>query len=431
VYDVIIRDATIVQSGRRLVADVAVQDGRIAYVGGQPGGPGREEINAIGRFLIPGIIDSDVSLETPSGADAALWARETSAVAVRGVTTILHRPGRPLDRAGWDALIDASKASHVTVGWWATADLGSVEAAQERVDLGQAVGLSFRAGPGHAGLEQLAEVHAGGSSLLGLQAEDPAVVASNRSRWKGHPSPLHNDIHSPEASLAAARVILELARARPDRRLHVHQLSTSAELTLFDPYRDEIPLSVGVTPTHLFLSTDTVDQQGGLYKVDPALRPELDRRALWNAVKRGRIDTCASGHLPLRKADKAGPYSDSPSGLPSGEVLPSLMLGAVKNARLSMERMVEMCCEAPARLFGLSSKGRIAVGADADLLLFGEGETSRLAERDLLGSAGWSPFAGREVGSPPLAVLVAGRIVARSGRLLDGVRPLAATSRAG
>lgn len=424
-YDVIIRDATIVQSGRRLVADVAVQDGRIAYVGTQPGGPGREEINAIGRFLIPGIIDSEVCLESPAGGDAALWARETSAVAVRGVTTILHRPARPLDPAGWTSLQQAARSSLVTVGWWATADLDSASAAQERVDQGQAVGVSFRVGEGHASLDQLAQLHALGSCLLGLQAEDPAVVATNRARWKGHPSPLHNDIHSPEASLSAARVILQLARARPDRRLHIHQVSTSAELTLFDPYRDEIPLTFGVTPTHLFLSTDTVDQQGGLHKVDPALRPEMDRRALWNAVKRGRIDICASGHFPLRKSDKAGPYADSPSGLPSGEVLPSLMLGAVKNARLSMERMVEMCCEAPARLFGLPDKGRIAVGADADMLLFSEGETARLNERDLLGSAGWSPFAGREVGSPPLAVLVGGRIVARSGRLLDGVMPSA------
>lgn len=419
VYDVIIRDATIVRAGRRLVADVAVEDGRVAYVGGQPGGPGREEINAIGRFLIPGLIDSDLCLEGPQGVEPARWATETTAAAVRGVTTVLHRPLRPVDDAGWEQLRTAAGSSFTSVAFWATSDRATAERAQERVALGQAVGISLRVGEGFASLDDLVEVHAMGDSLLGIQAEDPAVVASSRARWKGHPSPVHNDIHPPEAALSAARVILGLAKARPTRRMHVHQVSTSAELGCYDPFRDEIPLTLGVTPTHLYLSTDTVDQQGGLLLVDPPIRPELDRRALWNAVKRGRVDTCASGHRPLRRADKAGGYAASPAGLPAGEVLPSLMFGAVKNARLSLERMVEICCESPARILGLTGKGRIEVGADADLLLFSEGETARLSEGDLLGSAGWSPFAGREVGSPPLAVLVNGRIVARAGRLMD------------
>ena len=423
-YDLIIRDATIVHSGGRLVADVAVEDGCVAFVGSNPAGKARQEVSAIGRFLIPGCIDADVRIARPGADPAALWASETRAAAVRGVTTFIHRADHPTDDRALDAVLAAAAgASILSYGVWAVAGADDAAAAA-RVAEGGAVGLSVTVTDGGLDLDRLAALHADTQGLLGVQAEDAETVQRMRQKWKAVPAPLHNDVHPPKAALAAAKELLRLVRASP-RPVHIHQLSTAGELNLYDPFHDDVPLTAGVTPQHLFLSTDTTDQRGGLLKTDPPIRPELDRRALWAAIKRNRVEVFSSGHVPLSRQDKAGDYWEGLAGLPGAETMLPLLLGAVKNGRLGLEKLVEMCCEAPARIFGLQGKGRIEVGADADLLLFSEGETTRLKESDIHSAAGWSPYVGREIGVAPQLVVIGGRIVAQDGTLQDELVPAA------
>ena len=91
---------------------------------------------------------------------------------------------------------------------------------------------------------------------------------------------------------------------------------------------------------------------------------------------------------------------------------------AVRYGRLSLELLVNLCSESPARIFGLESKGVVAKGADADLVLFSEGEVTRVGESDLMSGAGWSPYVHREAAPKPDLVMVGGRIVARRGKLV-------------
>ena len=97
-----------------------------------------------------------------------------------------------------------------------------------------------------------------------------------------------------------------------------------------------------------------------------------------------------------------------------------LILGALKNGRLGLELMVSMCAETPARIFNLEGKGRIEEGADADLIMFREGVTTKLTKDMVTAHCGWSPFVGREVGVPPDFVMVNGHISARHGVVVEG-----------
>ena len=196
------------------------------------------------------------------------------------------------------------------------------------------------------------------------------------------------------------------------RAIHLVHLSTAAELNLIDPVHGTLPVTAGCTPHHLFLSTEEAD--GVQVRTTPPVRPEHDRRTLWTAVKRGRLDCIASDHHP-------GPRSDSASegdGVPGSELLFPLMLSAVRYGRLSLELLVNLCSESPARIFGLESKGSVAKGKDADLILFSEGEVTRVGEGDLMSGAGWSPYVHREAAPKPDLVMVGGRIVSRRGKLV-------------
>lgn len=385
-YDLILRDATIVTPRGREVADVAIQDGRIKYVGPRP--PKRrtrDEISAIGRFLMPGVIDTAVQFE-PNG-DPTLWERESRAAVTGGVTTVLALPGGDapvVDAASARSRIERLRSSSwVNFGLWAEARSDNASPLSEAAREGLIQGVLAVLDPDHDLPVSKVQAHLDTPGVLGVQLE----------RILGRT----DDI---EALITAGR--------ERDRNLHVVHLSTAEELQYLDPVRGETILTAGVTPHHLFLSDD---EDASEVRTRPPVRPEHDRRTLWSAVKRGRLDCLASDHHPFA-VDAADP------GVPGSELLFPLLLSAVRYGRLNLELLVSLCAESPAKIFGLERKGQVRKGFDADLVLFSEGEVDRVRSKRLLSTAGWSPYDTREVAPKPDLVIVNGQVVAKRGELV-------------
>ncbi len=388
-YDLIIRDATIVSSTGRVVADVAIRNGKIAYVGPRPPRPGREEISAIGKFLMPGVIDTAVQFDPNS--DSSIWERESRAAVTGGITTVIQLPhgDHPVvdrDSAARRAAL-AEGQSWVNWGLWATAS------SERMADLDTATREGLIVG-------SLAYVRR--NDNLSVRIDDLQSVLDLQGVLGVQLEPREDGADDAEAILAVAR--------DNDRPIHLVHLSTAGELNMLDPVRGDLPVTAGVTPHHLFLSAD--DEDCVQVQTRPPVRPEHDRRTLWTAVKRGRLDCVASDHHAA---------SQDQSGVPGAELLFPLMLSAVRYGRLSLELLVSLCSESPARIFGLTGKGRIEKGADADLVLFSEGEITRVGSDDLVSGAGWSPYVDREAAPKPDLVIVNGVIAARNGQLVgDG-----------
>ena len=385
-FELIIRDATIVSAAGRQVADVAIRDGRIAYVGPRPPRGGHREISAIGKFLMPGVIDTAVQFD-PSG-DGEVWAQESAAALTGGVTTVVALPDgtRPItDQAtAQERYAVASRASWCDFALWATARSGNRTELLAACEQGIVVGV-----------------------LACLGCDSDGIEISDLPDWLGIPGVLGVQVVSDESG-ATSRDLLEAVREH-DRPIHLVHLSTSSELDLVDPVRGDLPITAGATPHHLFLSSD--DEDLGDVRTRPPLRPEHDRRTLWTAIKRGRLDCVASDHHPAPRCEQAG--------VPGSELLLPLMMSAVKHGKLSLEMLVSMCSEAPARIFGLPHKGVVKKGADADLVLFSESEVARVAPAMLRSGAGWSPFVEREAGPKPDFVFMGGQVVAEGGELVQ------------
>ena len=385
-YDLIIRDATIVSSNGRKVVDVAISKGKIAYVGPRPPRRATEEIQAIGKFLMPGVVDTAVQFD-PNG-DPTIWERESRAAVTGGVTTVLSLPG------GCKPVVDYQSAkrraahaggrSWCNFGLWGAAHNGNAPEIARATSHGLLVGtLAYFDSTGGIGIHP-SELRGflDGSATVGVQLD----VA--------------------QETIEESDAVLQAARAHHSS-IHLVHLSTAVELDLIDPVRGDLPVTAGVTPHHLFLSTDDVDRPVNTH---PPVRAEQDRRTLWTAVKRGRLDCVASDHHPSASVDD--------NGVPGSELLFPLMLSAVKYGRLSLELLVSLCSESPARIFGLTNKGRINKGADADLVLFSEGEVTRVQSHGLMSGAGWSPYVDREAAPKPDVVIVNGQIAARMGELV-------------
>jgi dihydroorotase len=424
VYDLIVEDATVVSSAGRAVADVCVEGGRIVYVGPRPAGPGRKRTSAIGKFLVPGIIDTHVHFRDPGHPAKEDWGSGTRAAASGGVTTVCDMPNTSpptLTRADWEQkrAIAAANA-RVNFGLWVGAAAGNIDEINALMDSGDACGIKVFMGSSTGPLlvddATLVRLFERTRGLLGVHAEDEALLNTMRERFAGNPNPEHNEVRPPAAAAAAVRRLVDLSRSH-QRAVHICHVSTSAELAILEDIRGIVPITTEATPHHLWLSTESA--QGTFTKCNPPIRDEVDRRALWTAVRRGRIDTIGSDHAPHTREEKLRPYWEAPSGIPGVETTFSLLVAAIKQGRLTIERMVQLCAETPARVFGIKRKGWIKAGYDADFALFTEDELVKLAATDLLTRVGWSPFVGQRIGARPEQVYVGGRLVAQRGRIVD------------
>ena len=424
VYDVIIEDGTVVSASGRRVADVAIEGGIITYVGPRPAGGARRRISAAGRYVLPGFIDTHVHFRDPGHPHKEDWESGSRAAVIGGTTTVCDMPNTSpptITVAAWeDKAAGAAARSRANYGIWFGGAAGHVDDARRMADEGAACGIKVFMGASTGPLlvddATLGEIFARTDALLGVHAESEAVLELQRAAWSGRTPPTHHDARPAEAAVEAVRRLIELCRARP-RPVHVCHVSTAAELAELEAVRGHLPITLEVSPHHLWL--DNTMPLGNLGKVNPPLRPPADRVALWQALNSGVLDTIGSDHAPHTLAEKGLPYEQAPAGLPGVEMVFSLLAGAVREGRLSVERMVSLCAEAPARLFGFTSKGRVAEGADADLLIYAPSDLLALSAAQVLSRVGWSPFVGVQAHPFPDDVLVGGRVVAGGGRMVD------------
>jgi dihydroorotase len=396
-YDLIIRDATLVSSKGRAVADVAIEDGRIAYVGPKPPLPAEEEISGIGKFLMPGVIDTAVQFD-PDG-NPQTWEIESSAAVTGGITTVISLPGG--DEPVTSLNSARNRAQRAAGRSWCNYVLWAAARQDNAADITEATTHGYIVGALANLYEAPHEQSLHANDLYNFR-NCPGVLGIQIGGGIDVDEPYKVDTEQMEHLLRTL--------GAQGTKLHIVHLSTAAELQMLDPMRGSMPVTAGVTPHHLYLSAEEETP----FRTQPPVRKEHDRRTLWSAVKRGRLDCIASDHHPNKHAREMG--------VPGSELLFPLMLSAVQHGRLSIELLVALCSERPADIFGLGQKGRIAVGADADLILFAEGELAAISGQTLISQAGWTPYERREAAPKPEYVIVNGKIVACDG-LLVGQAP--------
>jgi len=173
-----------------------------------------------------------------------------------------------------------------------------------------------------------------------------------------------------------------------------------------------------VTPQHLTLeAADAYARLGTCAQMNPPLRDAAHQERLWWGLKQGVVDVLGSDHAPHTLEEKGSSYPASPSGMPGVQTLVPIMLDHVNAGRLTLERFVDLTSAGPQRLFGIASKGRIAVGYDADLTIVDLSAEREIDDAWIASKCGWTPFAGRLVKGWPVGTVVRGRLAMWEGEL--------------
>jgi dihydroorotase len=185
---------------------------------------------------------------------------------------------------------------------------------------------------------------------------------------------------------------------------------------------DEIPLlaaakefaTAETTPQHLTLSAPECYERLGTYaQMNPPIRDESHRLALWDAVRQGVIDVIGSDHAPHTREEKDKEYPNTPSGMPGVQTLATILLDHVNKGNLTLERFVDLTSAGAQRIFGIAGKGRIAQGYDADFTIVDLSLTREITNSWIASRCGWTPFDGMKTKGWPVATILRGRAVMR------------------
>ena len=186
--------------------------------------------------------------------------------------------------------------------------------------------------------------------------EQKGTTVQDHPHWRDHLT-----------AIQATQRILKLAR-KTQRLIHVLHITTAEEMQILAQHKDVA--TVEVTPQHLTLhAPDCYERLGSFAQMNPPIRANSHQEALWRAVRDGTVTVIGSDHAPHTKEEKARPYPNSPSGMPGVQTTLPLMLNHVNQGRLSIQRLVELLCHAPARIYGMVGKGWMSPGFDGDLTL--------------------------------------------------------------
>ena len=436
----LIAGGTVVLPGGPVRADVAVRDGVISAVG-EPGTLTADEVvDARDHVVLPGAIDVHVHFRQPGFESKEDFGTGSAAAACGGVTTVCdmpntHPPVTTAERFRAKREL-VSGTSHVDFALWAGGtDLQELPA---MAALG-AVGVKVY-------MNRSRRVDDPYAAELSMPDDDTLRAVFQSSGALGRPVAVHVADHEQEArvraelravSISDARLVCRSYRSAGvldglDRvlaaamdtgcRVHIAHASlapVSAIDAIAAARRSGARVTAECSPPAL-LENDL--DRLGVRGVPFAFPPE-DAAYYWTALADGRIDLVATDHAPHSSSDKDLGRHDvwaAPPGYPGVETSLPLMVDAVLGGRLSWQRLTELMSAAPARLCGLRTKGAIAPGADADLVVVDPRATTTVDAERLHSKAGWSPYDGRRLAGALVATYLRGRPVAQDGELVPG-----------
>jgi dihydroorotase len=424
-YDVLIKGGTVVNHDGVGQRDIGVIGGRIAAIGRLDAAAAAELVDASDLHVLPGVIDTQVHFREPGLEQKEDLETGSRAAVVGGVTAVFEMPNtKPLTTSP-DTLSDKiERARHrmfCDFAFYVGGTRENVDDIPTLENLQGSAGIKVFMGASTGDLlvedePSLDRIIARIRRRAAFHSEDEARLRE-RAGLRRHGDPSSHPVWRDEiAAMIATERLVRLAETHR-KRIHVLHVSTAEEIEFLGRHKEWA--SVEVTPHHLTLvAPDCYERLGTFAQMNPPVRDERHRAAIWAGIASGVVDVLGSDHAPHTREEKEHAYPESHSGMTGVQTLVPIMLDHVNAGRLSLTRFVDLTSHGPARLFGLRGKGRLAVGFDADLTVVDMKRTETITHNWIQSRSRWTPYDGVQVKGWPVGTFIRGRCVAWNGEIL-------------
>lgn len=423
----LIKNISIVNEGKTVIADLLIKNGRIEKIGTGLRQPSAVlEINGEGKFLLPGVIDDQVHFREPGLTHKATIYTEARAAVAGGITSFMEMPNT-LPPAFTQELLEqkyaiAARSSLANYSFYmGTSNENADEALKTNEKREEVCGIKIFMGSSTGNLLVdnylvLDRLFRESGVLIATHCEDEKIIRQNLERLKAQNRVLqpsdHPLIRDEEACFESSLTAIQFAK-KYGSRLHVFHLSTEKEMQLFSNLLplEEKRITAEVCVHHLHFSSEDYATLGNRIKCNPAIKAPHNREALWKALLDDRLDLIATDHAPHTLAEKEGPYEKAHAGLPLVQHALPLMLHYVREGKISLEKLVEKMSHAVATCFRIRERGFIREGYFADLVIADLQQPWTVSKANILYKCGWSPLEGFRFPSSVTHTFVNGHLV--------------------
>ena len=424
-FDLVLKGGTVVNQDGVGVRDIAIKSGRIAAIGNIDPSRAGEAVDATGLHVLPGVIDTQVHFREPGLEHKETLETGSRSAVLGGVTAVFEMPNtKPLTTTAAalaDKVARARNRMFCDFAFYVGGTRENIADIPVLESLEGSAGIKVFMGSSTGDL--LVDDEVSLDRIIGSIRRRAAFHSEDEARLKarldvrraGDPSS-HPEWRDEEAAIISTRRLARLAE-KHKRRVHVLHVSTAAEMAFLAEHKDWV--SVEVTPHHLTLvAPDCYETLGTYAQMNPPVRDERHRQAIWAGLAAGVVDVLGSDHAPHTREEKDHAYPHSHSGMTGVQTLVPIMLDHVNAGRLTLERLVDLTSHGPQRLFGIRGKGRIAVGYDADLTIVDLKREETITNEQGASRAGWTPYHGKRVTGWPVGTFVRGRRVMWEGEII-------------
>lgn len=433
----LIKDATIVNDGIKFKGSVLIQDDKIKkiYPHVLPTDYDFDDIeiiNAENLLLLPGIIDDQVHFREPGLTHKGEILTESRAAVAGGVTSYMEMPNTNPQSVTQEELQKkynrAAEVSAANYSFYMGATNDNLDEVL-RTDPSKVCGIKVFMGSSTGNMlvddeKTLSGIFKNAPTLVATHCEDEATIQKNieiaRQRYgENVPMSRHCHIRSDEACYISSSKAVELA-SKFDTRLHVLHLSTAMEMNLFKPGKvAEKKITAEVCVHHLWFDERDYITHGSRIKWNPSIKCIADKEALWEALLSDKIDVIATDHAPHTLEEKNNTYFKAPSGGPLVQHSLVAMLEMSRKGFISIEKVIQKMCHAPADLFRVVDRGYIRENYFADLVLIDPNSNWIVSPENILYKCGWSPFEGTEFSHKVHSTFVNGSLVYSHEKVSD------------
>ncbi len=430
--DTLVKNSLIITPRGSYTGHIYIREGRIAAISKEALGEASRTIDAGGKPVIPGVVDEHVHMMDPGHTEREDFTTGTRAAARGGTTTVIeHHRTEPQvlnahivkEKGGYlkeKAVVDFGLLGGLTPGgagdllpMW---EAGALGFKGFLVELHGALPLSQ--GDLLEGFKELARF----DGIALLHCESDSLIKRGKERLKERDYLMVSRWRSKEAELLAARDVVQVAELTGARAMLAHTSQPAILREVAQARLRGARVLSESCPQYFHLTTENLAKMGPFCKFTPPPREPEIVEGMWECLRGGLVETIGSDHCPYPRAEKEAGLKDideAPFGIPGVETSLRLMLKGVAEGKLTLEKLVQVMCEAPARHWGLyPRKGAIEVGSDADLVILDLERKERLSNAAIVSKCGWTPYDGWDLRGAPVLTMVRGKIVMEDGEVM-------------